>query len=166
MIYSFPPIVNEQSRILILGSMPSVRSLEQQQYYGNRQNYFWPMLFELFAEPFSEDYTLKQQLILRHHLALWDVLACCEREGSLDSQITNEFPHDFAAFFKRYPEIQTLFFNGGKSAQSFKKHFPEFFRTKCCYQMPSTSPAHTMRRDEKLKHWQILRTVLMDMDCF
>lgn len=160
MIYSFPPIVDEHSRLLILGSMPSVQSLAQHQYYGNRQNYFWPMLFELFAEPYSDDYTLKQQLILRHHLALWDVLAGCEREGSLDSRITNEIANDFSAFFAQYPAIDCIFFNGGKAAQSFKKHFPELYRQKKCCQMPSTSPAHTMKREEKRQHWQMLLEVL------
>ena len=160
MIYSFLPIVDEHSRLLILGSMPSVQSLARNEYYGNRQNYFWPMLFEVLGEPYSEDYTLKQQLILRHHLALWDVLAGCEREGSLDSKITKEVPNDFAAFFAQYPAVEYIFFNGGKAAQSFKKHFPELYRQKKCYQMPSTSPAHTMKREEKRRHWQMMLMML------
>lgn len=74
MIYSFAPIADENCRVLVLGSMPSVVSLERQQYYGHKQNFFWPMMFQLFAEPYSELYSDKKALLLRHHVALWDVL--------------------------------------------------------------------------------------------
>lgn len=160
MIYAFPPVVDRYSRIIILGSMPSVTSLQQGQYYGNRQNYFWPMLFDLFDEAYRDDYEIKQQFILRHRLALWDVLYSCERSGSLDSQITKETPNDFRQFFGQYPAIEAIFFNGSKAAQSFKKYFPDLFQTKVCYQMPSTSPAHTMKREEKRKCWQRLVQLL------
>ena len=164
MIYSFAPIVNDLSRIVILGAMPSSRSLECQQYYGNPQNYFWPMLFSLFDEPFVDDYLLKEQLILRHHLALWDVLKCCEREGSLDSSITHEAPNDFRLFFETYPAIQTLVFNGSKACQSFKKYFPDLYQNKTCLQMPSTSPAHTMKREAKRACWQKLLLLLAQIE--
>ncbi len=164
MIYSFAPIVNDQSRILILGSMPSSRSLECLQYYGNPQNYFWTMLFSLFDEPFTDDYRLKQQLILRHHLALWDVLSCCERKGSLDGNITQEVPNDFRLFFATYPAIQTILFNGGKACQSFRKHFPDLYQSKACLQMPSTSPAYTMKREIKRIQWQKLLLLLAQIE--
>ena len=70
MIYGFPPIVDEQCRVLVLGSMPSVVSLERQQYYGHKQNYFWPMLFSLLEEPYSDDYSKKKDLLLRHHIGM------------------------------------------------------------------------------------------------
>lgn len=159
MIYSFPPIIDANSQVLILGSMPSVVSLDRRQYYGHRQNYFWPMLFTLFAESYAEDYEIKRQLILRHHLALWDVLASCEREGSLDSNIVQESANDFTAFFAQYPQLHTICFNGSKAYQSFKKYYPQFLQEKNCCTLPSTSPAHTMKREEKLKKWQIICTL-------
>lgn len=156
MIYSFPPIVDETCRGLVLGSMPSVVSLERQQYYGHKQNYFWPMQFTLWQEPYRDDYEVKKQLLLRHHIALWDVLASCEREGSLDSHITQEQPNPVDALLEQYPSIQTILFNGGKAFQSFKRYFPHLLQQFDWQQMPSTSPAHTMKREEKLARWQIL----------
>lgn len=154
MIHSFPPIVDHHCRVLVLGSMPSVVSLERQQYYGHRQNFFWPMMFQLFGEPYSDDYAVKKQLLLRHHVALWDVLASCQREGSLDSSITDEVPNEIPALLAAYPSIEHLLFNGGKAFQSFKRNFPELLAQLDAVQMPSTSPAHTMKREEKLRRWQ------------
>ncbi len=164
MIYSFAPIIDKDSRILILGSMPSIRSLELGQYYGHGQNYFWPMLFELFGETYSNDYEQKKRLILSHRLALWDVLGSCEREGSLDSNITNEIANDFDVFFKEYPLIKAILFNGTKAEQSFKKYFPQLFQTMTHYKMPSTSPAHTMKRQDKLTQWRLLEQLLAELE--
>lgn len=156
MIYCFPPIVDEQCRVLVLGSMPSVVSLERQQYYGHKQNYFWPMLFSLLEEPYSDDYSKKKDLLLRHHIALWDVLASCEREGSLDSNITDEVPNPIGQLLTDYPSIRYILFNGGKAYQSFKKYFPDLLGQIAWQQMPSTSPAHTMKREEKRNRWQMI----------
>lgn len=156
MIYSFPPIINDTCKVLILGSMPSVVSLERQQYYGHKQNYFWPMLFELFEETYVDNFEIKKELLLCHRIALWDVLASCEREGSLDSNITQEVPNDIRTLLKEYPSIQYILFNGGKAYQSFKKYFPDLLERGGWYQMPSTSPAHTMKREEKRNRWTLL----------
>lgn len=156
MIYGFPPIVDDQCRVLVLGSMPSVVSLERQQYYGHKQNYFWPMLFSLLEEPYSDDYSKKKDLLLRHHIALWDVLASCEREGSLDSNITDEVPNPIGQLLTDYPSIRYILFNGGKAYQSFKKYFPDLLEQIAWQQMPSTSPAHTMKREEKRNRWQMI----------
>lgn len=96
---SFDPVADTDSRLLILGSMPGVRSLQMQQYYGHPQNRFWPLVTMLlgYAEvPF--DYADKKQMLLDNRIALWDVLGYCEREGSLDSDITCEQPNDLAGF--------------------------------------------------------------------
>ena len=154
MIHSFSPVIDETCRVLVLGSMPSVVSLERQQYYGHKQNYFWPMLFSLFEEPYSDDYDQKKALLLRHHIALWDVLASCERTGSLDSNITDEVPNQIEQLLLVYPSIQYIFFNGGKAYQCFKKYFPDLLEQLDWYQMPSTSPAHTMKREEKRERWK------------
>lgn len=159
MIHSFPPVIDDACRVLILGSMPSVVSLERQQYYGHKQNYFWPMMFTIFEEPYSDDFAEKKRMLLRHHIALWDVLASCEREGSLDSNITDEEPNDIRTLLQDYPSIQYLMFNGGKAFQSFKKYFPDLLEQLAWKQMPSTSPAHTMKREEKLRQWQMVRVL-------
>ena len=162
MIHSFAPIIDENCQVLVLGSMPSVVSLERQQYYGHKQNFFWPLMFQLFDEPYSDDYTVKQQLLLRHHVALWDVLASCEREGSLDSSITDEAANDLRGLLRQYPAIQHLLFNGGKAFQTFKRNFPDLLQQTAYSQMPSTSPAHTMKREEKLKKWQIILSLCQE----
>ena len=159
MIHSFPPVIDDGCKVLVLGSMPSVVSLERQQYYGHKQNYFWPMMFALFDEPYTDDFEQKKQLLLRHHIALWDVLASCEREGSLDSNITDEVPNDIRQLLAEHPSVQCLMFNGGKAFQSFKKYFPDLLEQMPWYQLPSTSPAHTMPREEKRRRWQLILTL-------
>ena len=153
MIYSFPPVIDQNCRVLVLGSMPSVVSLERHQYYGHKQNYFWPMMFSLLEEPETDDFEAKKAMLLRHRIALWDVLASCEREGSLDSHIIDETPNDIRALLARYPSIQYILFNGGKAHQSFQKHFPDILETYSWKKLPSTSPAYTMKREVKRKNW-------------
>ena len=113
-IHSFPPIAAEGCKVLILGSMPSVTSLERHQYYGHKQNDFWPMMFAFFEQPYTDAYSVKQELLIKHGIALWDVLSSCEREGSLDSNIMNEIPNDINGLLVQYPTIEYIIFNGGK----------------------------------------------------
>ena len=89
-ISSFNPIIDEQSKILILGSVPGVKSLEQQEYYAHPQNKFWTIIFELLDEEFTLNYDLKLNILKQNKIALWDVIDSCERKGSLDSEIKNE----------------------------------------------------------------------------
>ncbi|MBQ2905102.1 MAG: DNA-deoxyinosine glycosylase [Peptococcaceae bacterium] len=153
-IHSFPPIAAEGCKVLILGSMPSVTSLERHQYYGHKQNDFWPMMFAFFEQPYTDTYSVKQELLIKHGIALWDVLSSCEREGSLDSNIMNEIPNDINGLLVQYPTIEYIIFNGGKAYQSFKKYFPELLVQKQWIKMPSTSPAYTLKREEKRKKWR------------
>jgi len=153
-IHSFPPIAAEGCKVLILGSMPSVTSLERHQYYGHKQNDFWPMMFAFFEQPYTDVYSVKQELLIKHGIALWDVLSSCEREGSLDSNIMNEIPNDINGLLVQYPTIEYIIFNGGKAYQSFKKYFPELLVQKQWIKMPSTSPAYTLKREEKRKKWR------------
>ena len=153
-IHSFPPIAAEDCKVLILGSMPSVTSLERHQYYGHKQNDFWPMMFAFFEQPYTDTYSVKQELLIKHGIALWDVLSSCEREGSLDSNIMNEIPNDINGLLVQYPTIEYIIFNGGKAYQSFKKYFPELLVQKQWIKMPSTSPAYTLKREEKRKKWR------------
>jgi hypoxanthine-DNA glycosylase len=119
---AFEPIVTPSSKILILGTMPGEKSLELQQYYGNRGNQFWKLMFEVFDESFSHDYQQRIDLIVRHDIAMWDVLQYCEREGSLDSSIKNEIANDFNAFYKMYPKIRHVFFTSKNAAKFYDKY--------------------------------------------
>ena len=120
---SFAPIADEQSRILILGSMPGIKSLEQQEYYAHPQNRFWRLLALLLQEDVPQDYAVKQALLHKHHLALWDTLGYCERDGSLDSNIKNEAPNAVVELAGELPHLQAVVCNGGKAGAAFKKYF-------------------------------------------
>jgi hypoxanthine-DNA glycosylase len=156
-IHSFPSISNPDAKVLLLGTMPGVKSLALQQYYGHPQNSFWKLLFTIFEEPFSTDYRVKQALLLKHGIALWDVLQACEREGSLDSAIMKEVPNNFEAFLKQHPNITRIFFNGQKAAAFFKKHVT--LNDNYSYvTLPSTSPANAGKSfEQKLAEWQAIR---------
>lgn len=164
-IHSFPPVADDQATLLILGSMPGKRSLEQQQYYAHPRNAFWKTMGELTGTYPSLPYAQRLQRLKDSGIALWDVLHSCEREGSLDSDIVQEAPNDFAVFFAQHPHITRVCFNGAKAEQSFKKfvlgkqELPllEFMR------LPSTSPAHAgLRYEEKLQAWQIINAFLQE----
>lgn len=150
---SFAPIVDEHSRILILGSMPGIKSLEQQEYYAHPQNRFWRLLALL-----PQDYSAKQALLHKHHLALWDTLGYCERVGSLDSNIKNEAPNAVAELAGELPHLQAVVCNGGKAAAAFKKYFAKKMPEQVqIFYLPSTSPANARLRLEDLaEHWQVI----------
>ena len=153
---AFPPLVDCNSKILILGSMPGDKSLELQQYYGHPGNQFWKILFTLFNEPFTTDYETRKQLLKNHHIALWDVLSHCERIGSSDSNIKNEIPNDFASFYREYPQIKHVFFDSKNVARFYKKHVglnPDLNY----YEIPSPSGLYASKPFvEKVKEWGII----------
>ena len=120
---SFAPIVDEHSRILILGSMPGIKSLEQHEYYALPLNRFWRLLALLLQENAPQDYAAKQALLHKHHLALWDTLGYCEREGSLDSNIKNEAPNAVVELVSELPHLQAVVSNGSKAGAAYKKKF-------------------------------------------
>ena len=149
----FPPSIDDACHTLILGSMPGVTSLEQQQYYAHPQNRFWPLMARLLEEPAVPlVYEERLQMLLCHHIALWDSLDTCDRDGSLDSAIKNEQGNDFTALLAKYPKIETICFNGGKSAQAFKRYNKTLLsrRDIAFYALPSTSPANARWRLEML----------------
>ncbi|WP_312400066.1 DNA-deoxyinosine glycosylase [Chryseobacterium sp.] len=152
-IFSFPPIIDKDSKIIILGSIPGVKSLEKQQYYAHPQNKFWKIIFELFNENFTEDYAERINVLKKHHIALWDVIDSCERKGSLDSEIKNEEANQIVELLEEFPNIQTIFCNGGKSFKNLQKVLGKDFRTPF-YILPSTSPLHTISFEKKLEEWK------------
>jgi len=154
----FPPVVDAGCQILILGSMPGVASLTKQQYYGHTHNQFWPMMFDLLAEPPTEDYEAKKAMLLRHRIALWDVVYSCTREGSLDTRIKDPAPNDFKWLFETYPDIRLVYLNGGKAAELYQRLvLKRGIGTDIPYtRLPSTSPAYTLPYEKKRQAWGII----------
>lgn len=153
-IYSFAPIANASSRVLILGSMPGAESLRKQQYYGYTHNTFWRVLYTLLYEPFSTDYEQRKQFVLKSGIALWDVIASCEREGSLDARIRNPKTNDFASFFAVYPSVRQVFFNGKTAHNIFKRQVGFDFDGLKFTTLGSTSPAHAVPFETRLADWR------------
>ncbi|MFY1046710.1 DNA-deoxyinosine glycosylase [Chryseobacterium sp. GP-SGM7] len=152
-ISSFPPFIDQQSKILILGSIPGVKSLEKQQYYGHPQNKFWKIIFELFKEELTENYDDRINILKKHNIALWDVIDSCERKGSLDSEIKNEKANQIEELLEQHPNIKAIFCNGGKSYKNLHKILGKNFRIPM-YLLPSTSPLHTISFERKFEDWK------------
>lgn len=159
-IQCFGPLIDYESKVLILGSMPGEVSLNEQQYYAHPRNSFWKIVFTLFKEHYTDDYEKKKALLRKHHIALWDVIKQCEREGSLDTAIKAEEPNDFGWLFKTYPNIQAVLFNGVKAHDVFDKKVGFKQEEITFYKLGSTSPARAVSFEKKLAEWQILCTLV------
>ena len=154
MISSFPPFVNHDAEILILGTMPGATSLAKQEYYGFNQNAFWKIMYSIFSKlPVPNDFTAKKTLVQRNNIAIWDVLENCERKGSLDIHIKNHKENDFDTFFSEYPKIRKILFNGKESHKYFFRKYGQLEGFEY-HIMPSTSPANTMTFEKKLEAWK------------
>lgn len=104
-IHSYKPVIDERARVLILGTAPSVKSLEYKQFYGHPQNYFWRIIYRLFNESDADPiYANRLAFLQEHRLALWDVIESCEREGSLDVNIREEIPNRIPDLIQQYPQ--------------------------------------------------------------
>jgi TDG/mug DNA glycosylase family protein len=159
--YGFPPIIGNNPEILILGSMPGVKSLDEQQYYAHPRNAFWPIMASLFDFDLNLDYQQRCQALSGHKVAVWDVLKSCQRQGSLDSAIEKDSieVNNFKQLLSDYPSIKTIYFNGGAAEQLFKKHVLKSQQISLSkitmIKLPSTSPAHAaMSLEQKKKFWQ------------
>lgn len=164
-ITSFQEIVNKESTILILGTMPGIASLEAKQYYGHPNNLFWDIIFRV-CNPYwkiedlvSENYEDKKNLLIENQIALWDVLRFCNRKGNLDKDIRNKVHNDFKTFFQENNKIKTVFFNGKKAAEYFNdyKTDSEIFENRTFITLPSTSPSNTMNSFSILREWLQIR---------
>lgn len=147
-----PPIIATTAGTLILGSFPSEASLAAQQYYGHRQNQFWRLLGVLLDVPLAEmDYPDRKTALARAGIAVWDVYACCERAGSLDSAIREAVPNDFGRLKKLAPKLRRVCFNG-QAAARFAHHIEELGYATAV--LPSSSPAYTLSFEKKLAAWR------------
>ncbi|WP_432670460.1 DNA-deoxyinosine glycosylase [Flavobacterium sp. SM2513] len=154
MIQSFTPIIPDKPTVLILGTMPGVASLQQQQYYGHPRNHFWKIIAHLYnAAEIPQVYEDRKSILTQNNIALWDVLEFCEREGSLDIAIKNPVPNQILKLLAEQPNITKILFNGKESHKLFIKYFGLLDKIKY-HVVPSTSPANTMKFETKLEHWR------------
>lgn len=138
--HPFDPVVSPESKVLILGSFPSVKSREQGFYYGHPQNRFWRVLAEVFQEPLPLTIDEKRELVLRHGLALWDVIASCDITGSSDASVKNAVPVDIARV-TRTADLRAVICNGALSGKLYTRYLQPLTGMEALV-LPSTSPAN------------------------
>jgi hypoxanthine-DNA glycosylase len=157
LLHGLPPIIDDRARTLIVGNIPSVMSLAARQYYANPRNAFWQITGEIFGFAADEPYEARTAALRAHGVAVWDVLQSCRRIGSLDSAVEPDsmVPNDFRKLFNEYRAINRIFFNGAAAEKNFNRLVriaPDFQYQR----LPSTSPAQTMRYEEKLTAWRVI----------
>ena len=155
LLHSFPPIVGDGARMLILGNMPSVQSLAAGRYYASPRNAFWRIMAEVYGFDADAKYDERVAAMVAHGVAVWDVLRCCRRVGSLDSAVERDsmVANDFETLFANYPTIASIVFNGAAAEQNFAR-LVQLGRPLPSQRAPSTSPAQTMAYQDKLHAWR------------
>lgn len=165
----FPPRWRADARVLILGSMPGVASLQAQRYYAHPRNAFWPILGQLCGFDPALEYEPRVQALLDKRIALWDVIERCVRPGSLDSRIDPQSvaPNDLVALILQLPQLRAIAFNGGTADRLYRRHWADSVaerlgaRAPVLLTLPSTSPAHAaLSREQKLERWRELMVYL------
>lgn len=147
-LHPIPPLYDRQSRTLILGSFPSVKSREAQFFYGHPQNRFWKVLAAVFGCPMPQTVPEKRAMLHAHHIALWDVIGSCDIEGSADSSIKNAVPNDLTPIFTT-ADIRNIYCNGAISHKLYQKHLA-WQTGRNATKLPSTSPANAAWSVERL----------------
>lgn len=161
-VQSFAPIIGTNPRIIVVGSMPGVASLEAVQYYAHPRNAFWPIMGQLFGIDHRASYRSRVRQLEGLPLILWDTLQACHRPGSLDSNIDADSvrANDFAGLLGEFPAIRAIVFNGATAEKYFRRlvvpQLPNALDIELI-KMPSTSPAHAgMSFEQKLADWRRL----------
>ena len=156
--HPFAPVFNADSRVLVLGSLPSVLSRENAFYYGNPRNRFWHVIASVFDCPVPQTIDEKTALLLQNGVALWDVIASCDIVGSADATIRNAVPNDLSVILDACP-IRTIFANGSTAGRIYDR----FQKLRCGREivvLPSTSPANAAWRTDRLTAaWRVVRDV-------
>ena len=153
---SFLPIINKDTKILILGSLPGKKSLELREYYGHPRNRLWKIMAHLTGNEIPQSYERKKEFLFKYNIGLWDVAHSAYREGSLDSNIKKERPNDIENLLETHESIEVIGFNGKKAEKMFYKFFKE--KTQRRYvPLPSTSPANmAINFEEMCSRWSEL----------
>jgi len=155
-IHEIEPVFDRNSEILILGSFPSVKSREAGFFYHHPQNRFWKILSALTGDDFLTDIEEKKHLLLKHHIAVWDVIASCNIKGSSDSSITDVLPADIGKIV-RESKITKIFTNGNKADSLYKKYIYPDIKIEAI-KLPSTSPANAAYSlDRLLEEWRKIK---------
>ena len=156
MKHTIDPVYNEQSQILILGSFPSVKSREQQFFYGHKQNRFWKVLAGVLGCDVPQSVEEKKAMLLLHHIAVWDVIQSCEIEGSSDASIRDVVPNDLACILNT-ADIRAIYTNGDKAHELYGKYIEPVNKI-AAQKLPSTSPANAGYSLERLlAAWSVIR---------
>ena len=154
--HPIPPLYDKNSRVLILGSFPSVKSREAQFFYGHPQNRFWRVTSAVFNEPVPQTVDEKRAFLLRNHLAVWDVIGACDIKGSADSTIRNVTPNDLRIILDA-SDIEEIFVNG-KTAEKYYNKYTKDITGRPAICLPSTSPANAAWSVERLvEAWQSIK---------
>lgn len=159
--HPFPPLYDENSKILILGSFPSVKSREMAFFYGHPQNRFWKLLSRLLEAPFPETVPERRAFLLAHGIALWDVIASCEIHGSSDASIRNAVPNDLRQILD-HAQIRQVYVNGQTAGKLYRKYQEKPLREAygdCAKAvvLPSTSPANAAWTMDRLEEaWRVI----------
>ena len=155
-VHPIDPVFDKNSRILILGSFPSVKSRESGFFYGHPQNRYWKVLSAVFEEECPETIPEKKAFLLRNHIAAWDVIHSCEITGSSDASIKNVTVNDLGMIL-READIQEIYVNG-KTAEKMYRKYTEPVLGRSCTVLPSTSPANAAWNLERLTEaWRVIR---------
>ncbi len=165
--YCFPAAAPADTRVLILGSFPGERSLQQKAYYAHPRNVFWRIMGDLFGFNSDLDYSHRLAVVNRHRVGIWDVLYQCRRTGSLDSKIeaATIVVNDFAGFFTEHPDLRAIVFNGSRAEAEFRKRVlssvKDVMNQVEMIRMVSTSPAMAaMNYQQKREAWRTILTYL------
>ena len=151
--HTFDPVFNEKSKILILGSFPSVKSRENQFFYGHPQNRFWKVMASVLNWDVPETIEEKKEMLLTNHVAVWDVIASCSIIGSSDTSIKDVVVNDFSRILEN-SKVEHIYVNGGKAYELYHKYAEKITGMKAV-KLPSTSPANASWNLEKLqKAWK------------
>ncbi len=154
--HPFPPLYDNNSKILILGSFPSVKSREQMFFYGHKQNRFWKVISAVFNQPVPETIEEKKVFLYKTNIALWDVIASCEITGSSDSSIKNVVANDLSEILKN-ADIKRIFVNG-KTAEKYYNKYTKSIIGRDAECLPSTSPANAAWSLDKLvAAWKVVK---------
>ena len=153
------PVFDKESKILILGSFPSVKSREEGFFYSHPQNRFWKVLAEIWKEPVPVSIDEKKSFLLRNHIAVWDVIKSCDIEGSSDSSIKNVVANDIGVILSK-ANIKQIYVNGKKAQQLYQKYiYPMLQKEAIC--LPSTSPANAAWSLERLvQEWRKIHGII------
>ncbi|MDB5839598.1 MAG: DNA-deoxyinosine glycosylase [Herminiimonas sp.] len=155
---SFAPVINDQVRLLVLGSLPGEMSLAHSRYYAHPQNRFWLLMGEVIGTDLqSLEYDERLKALLAHRVGLWDVIAEAHREGSLDSRIRNHAHNDLVELANSLPYLKAIAFNGGTAARLGLKALGQEAERYGIIKLPSSSPAYTLAYSEKVNAWRKLQ---------